>query len=265
MIREIEEILKRVGRYQVEMMGKKKTVEFKGEGSRNPVTEVDKRSEEMIRSFLEERFKGCGFIMEEGGSVGEEKDYVFCIDPLDGTVNYAHGYPMFCISVALLKKGEPILGAVYEPLRDEFFWAEKGEGAFLNGEKIRVSEESSLRKSLLATGFPYELHGRKKNNTDVFSRLTFETQGVRRGGAAALDLCYVACGRLDGFWEMGLKPWDVAAGSLMVEEAGGRVTDFSGRPFSVFKDHILATNAKIHQVLLDVLREEGYEDPNHNP
>ncbi len=262
---DIVNVVKKVGRYQLDMLGRVKNVEYKGEGERDPVTEVDKKSEEMIVSFLKDRYPEFGFITEEGSGEKGSGSYVFCVDPLDGTVNYSHGYPVFCISISLLEGSDPVLGVVYDPTRDELFVAEKGKGATMNGNAIRVSREDSLRRSLLSTGFPYSLHGRKKNNVDLFSRLVYETQGLRRCGSAALDLSYVACGRLDGFWEPGLKPWDVAAGSLIVREAGGTVTDFSGNPFSIFEDSIVATNGAIHKALLGVIIEAGYGKGNSNP
>ncbi len=265
LLSDLEEIVRKVGSFQVEMLHKEKRVDFKGEGERNPVTDVDRKSEEMIKEFLEGRYKDFGFFMEEGGEEKGRSPYFFCIDPLDGTVNYAHGYPMFCISIALMENRKPIVGVVYDPLRDELFHAVRGNGAYMNGRRISVSKEDRLVKSLLSTGFPYDLLGSEKNNVDLFSRLVYETQGVRRGGSAALDLCYVACGRLDGFWELGLKPWDIAAGSLIVEEAGGTVTDFNGSPIDVMeRDDIVATNGKIHKALLGVIFEEGYAQGHSN-
>ncbi len=264
-ISDIVHIVRKVGAYQLYMLSKEKKIEYKGDGERNPVTEVDKESERMIIEYLSKLYPEFGFLAEEGTKKMDEKPLLFCVDPLDGTVNYSHGFPMFCISIAVIENGNIKAGVIYDPLRNELFIAERGKGAFLNDERIRVSREDRLVKSLLATGFPYELLNREKNNVDLFSRLVYETQGLRRCGSAALDLAYVACGRLDGFWELGLKPWDMAAGSLMVEEAGGTVTDFSGKPFNVFQDRILATNGVIHKKLLEVLFEEGYGSTDSNP
>ncbi|HET6369571.1 MAG TPA: inositol monophosphatase family protein, partial [Nitrospiria bacterium] len=184
---------------------------------------------------------------------GGNSPYRWIIDPLDGTTNYAHGFPCFCVSIGLEHEGNVLLGVVYDPIRSELFYAERGKGATLNGRRIRVSSTFSLSRSLLVTGFAYDIRISQENNIDHFTRFSMRSQGVRRTGSAALDLCYVASGRFDGFWEMKLHPWDVAAGSLIVKEAGGEISTFSGDPFYIDSKEILATNGKIHREMIAVL------------
>jgi myo-inositol-1(or 4)-monophosphatase len=227
-------------------------VRYKGDV--NLVTEMDIRSERAVVERIRASFPFHGIIAEEETTIRNESEFSWIIDPLDGTTNYAHGYPFFSVSIALEKAGEIILGVVYDPMRDELFMAQKGAGAFLNGRKIQVSITDSLIRSLLATGFPYDRKISQKNNLIHFQNLLMASQEVRRDGSAALDLCYVACGRLDGFWELKLKPWDVAAGSLIVREAGGMISDFGGVMFSIHKDEIVASNHRIHRQLADILR-----------
>lgn len=224
-------------------------------GDINLVTEMDRRSEHTIVSTLLDAFPGHGILAEEGTSVRNSSGFTWIIDPLDGTTNYAHGYPCFSVSIALEREGEIVLGVVFDPMREELFSAHKGEGAFLNMKPVRVSGIDTLIASLLATGFPYDRKVSEKNNMDYFHDLLMASQEVRRDGSAALDLCSVAVGRFDGFWELKLHPWDIAAGSLIVREAGGVVSDFSGTRFSLHDQEILATNGKIHDAMLHVLRE----------
>jgi myo-inositol-1(or 4)-monophosphatase len=174
---------------------------------------------------------------------------------LDGTTNYAHGFPIYCVSIALARRGEVILGVIYDPARQELFSAVKGKGARLNGNKIHVSSTGRLSQSLLATGFPYDIRVSSVNNFDHFQNFALCAQAVRRAGSAALDLCYVAAGRFDGFWEMKLGPWDMAAGSLLVKEAGGKSTDFSGRPLQLEGKQVLASNGKIHRSMIQILKK----------
>jgi myo-inositol-1(or 4)-monophosphatase len=216
-------------------------------GAVDLVTEVDLACEEAIRSVLARRAPGTAVLGEEEGLRGGGANR-WIVDPLDGTTNYAHGYPVFCVSVAWEEGGAVRLGVVYDPLRDELFTAEQGKGSSCNGAPAQVSAASSLERSLLATGFPYD-RGTHPRNYDEFRALTQATRGVRRGGSAALDLAYVACGRLDGFWEPGLKPWDLAAGCLLVTEAGGTVTDYGGQPFTSYDD-VVASNGRLHPTLL---------------
>lgn len=230
-------------------------------GDINLVTEMDKRSERAIVDALHAAFPGHGIVAEEETTIRSESAYTWVIDPLDGTTNYAHGYPCFSVSIALLQHGSPILGLVYDPMRDELFWAEKKQGAFLNGKRISVSVVHTLIQSLLATGFPYDRKVSEENNMTYFHDLLMASQEVRRDGSAALDLCSVASGRFDGFWELKLKPWDVAAGSLIVAEAGGKVTNLDGSTFDMQGEEILASNGLIHQLMVDAFRRSK-KDPD---
>jgi len=217
------------------------------------VTDSDNASQKMIFKRLSSAFPDHDFLAEEGLCQAKGSEFRWIIDPLDGTTNYAHRFPVFCISTALEQNGEVVLGVIYDPMREEMFWGVKGEGAFLNGEKIQVSKVSDLNKSLIATGFPYDLRESKVNNIRHFNNFVLRVQAIRRCGSAALDLCYVACGRFDGFWELKLNPWDVAAGALIVKEAGGSLSDFQGREFSIYGSEILATNSLIHEEMVKVL------------
>ncbi|MBZ5722974.1 MAG: inositol monophosphatase [Acidobacteriia bacterium] len=222
-------------------------VEYKGDV--DLVTVADRESETLILERIRARWPSHDVIGEEGARIETGSDYRWYIDPLDGTTNFAHGFPVFCVSMALEYKGKRIAGVVYDPTRDELFSAEQGSGAFLNGEPVQVSKTANLAECLVATGFPS--HKRHKNpNIYFYHQITLRTHGVRRAGSAALDLCSVACGRFDGFWEFNLNPWDTAAGVLMVEEAGGRVTDFSGGPFQIASRETLASNGLVHEALL---------------
>lgn len=227
----------------------------------NLVTDVDKLSEEAIIRTIRSKFPDHGILTEESKEKKSISDFKWVIDPLDGTTNYAHNLPVYCVSIALEEKGKIILGVVYNPNLDELFVGEKGKGAYLykgrssskSKHRISVSHESQLGKSLLATGFPYDIRTSRNNNLNHFTNFYKKCQAVRRMGAAALDLAYLAMGRFDGFWELKLSPWDMAAGSLLITEAGGKVTDFSGGPFNIYLKEILATNGKIHQQMVDVL------------
>ncbi len=225
---------------------------FELKGDFDLVTEADRGSETLVVRRLREKFPSHSIVAEEGGGgEGATPDYVWYVDPLDGTTNFAHGFPVFNVTLALERKGELIAGAVYDPTRDEMFSAERGAGAFLNGERIRVSTASRLQDTLVATGFP----SRKRHlnvNVHFYYQLAMLTHGVRRAGSAAIDLAYTACGRLDAFWEFGLNPWDMAAGLLLVEEAGGRNSDMHGGPVSLRGRHILSANAAIHPVIVDL-------------
>jgi len=230
----------------------KREISYKGDI--NLVTEMDTRSERIIVEMLRASFPDHGIIAEEETKIQTGSGYRWIIDPLDGTTNYAHGYPCFSVSIALEHEGDAIAGVVYDPMREELFSARKGGGASLNGKPIRVSAADTLIKSLLATGFPYDRKTSDKNNLDYFHELLMASQEVRRDGSAALDLCSVAAGRFDGFWELKLKPWDVAAGSLIVLEAGGMVTDLSQNAFDINAEEVLASNGRIHRQMAEVLK-----------
>ncbi len=225
------------------------TIENK-EGPNNPVTEVDKASEKLIMDTIRQDFPNHFILSEEIGEVKMDSDTKWIIDPIDGTINFANGIPLCCVSIGIEKAGTMILGAVYNPFLDEFFFAEKGGGAFLNNKPISVSKQNEVVKSCLVTGFPYTYLDTENGPLDVFGRLVRAGVPVRRLGSAAIDLCWVAAGRFDGFYEHKLQAWDSAAGFLMVEEAGGKVTGFNGEPFSPYQPHIVATNGQIHQELL---------------
>ncbi len=224
-------------------------------GDVNLVTEMDMRSERTIVAILRNDFPEFEVIAEEETNIRTGSPFQWVVDPLDGTTNYAHGYPCFSVSIALLHAGVVALGVVYDPMRQELFTAVRGQGAFLNNKQIRVSSVDRLIAGLLATGFPYDRKTSDKNNLDFFRLLLMAAQEVRRDGSAALDLCAVAAGRFDGFWELKLKSWDVAAGSLIVTEAGGTVSNLAGGEFGLDDEQILASNGRIHEQMIAVLQE----------
>jgi myo-inositol-1(or 4)-monophosphatase len=235
-------------------------IEYKGDA--DLVTAADRASEVLIRQRIREQWPGHDVLGEEQGLSDQGSDYRWYVDPLDGTTNFAHGYPVFCVSLGLEHRGRRIAAVIYDPTRDELFSAEQGRGAALNGETMHVSKTATLRASLLATGFPS--HKRHKNpNIFFYHQITLHTHGVRRAGSAALDLCNVACGRFDGFWEFNLNPWDTAAGVLIVEEAGGCVTRFDGSSFELNSRETLASNGLLHDALLgefgDIFAGRGLE------
>lgn len=226
------------------------------EGINNLVTEVDKHSEKAIIDIIRKNYPGHSIISEEVGEMLQESDYQWIIDPIDGTVNFAHGIPICCVSIGLKHKDELLLGAVYNPMMNELFFAEKGKGAYLNDKPISVSSKTNFAKACLVTGFPYKWPNSSEHPIRVFERFILEGLPVRRLGSAAIDLCWVACGRFDGFWEYNLSSWDVAAGYLIVQEAGGRITNFDGAPYSVFDKETLATNGHIHEDMLRLIRNK---------
>lgn len=219
----------------------------------NLVTEVDKRSESRIIEVIRSNFPAHNILSEEIGALNTSSDVKWIIDPIDGTINYAHGIPICCVSIGLEVAGKIVMGGIYNPFGNELFFAEKGKGSYLNGKKIHVSEESNFSKSLLVTGFPYKTGSNPNNPVEVFSAIVKNDIPVRRLGSAALDICWTACGRFDGFWEYNLNAWDVAGGFIILTEAGGKVTDFQGGEYSVYNKEILATNGHIHQELLDII------------
>jgi myo-inositol-1(or 4)-monophosphatase len=223
------------------------------DGVNNPVTEADKASEKAIFEVIKSNFPDHFLLSEESGEIAQDSEYKWIIDPIDGTINYAQNIPICCISIGVEKAGEMILGAVYNPFMNEFFFAEKGKGATLNGESIHVSEQTSLEKSCLATGFPYEYIQDPNGPIPVFERFISQGIALRRLGSAALDLCWTACGRYDGFYEHRLNAWDSAAGYLIVEEAGGKVTNLSGNKYNPYEHGLIASNGLIHNTLVDII------------
>ena len=218
----------------------------KYKGRIDPVTEADVKAEDFITTRIMKTYPDHTVLAEEGSGSGEEAEYRWVIDPLDGTVNYAHGFPVYCVSIALEHEGEMVVGAVYDPERDELFHAGRGQGAFLNKQRLQVSQETVLKRALLATGFGYNIATASPNNLGYFTRMAKKAQGIRRAGSAAIDMCWLAAGRLDGYWELYLHPWDTAAALVIVEEAGGKVTRMDGGPYSIFDNNILAANTRLH-------------------
>lgn len=250
----IKEAAKEAGKLIKEKFGTHFSISHK-DRINNLVTEVDKQSEQLIRSIINKNFPEHGIIGEEYEIKETKSRYKWVIDPIDGTTNFAHGVPICCVSIAFLDGDETMLGVVYNPMMDEFFFAKKGEGAYLNNQPISVSENAEFKKAFLVTGFPYHFDREQKDITQIFTKLVSQGLPIRRLGAAAIDLCWVACGRFDGFWEYKLQPWDVAAGYLMVEEAGGKLSNFKGEKSSIWDAETLATNGKIHDALLAILKD----------
>ncbi|MCE5262673.1 MAG: inositol monophosphatase [Deltaproteobacteria bacterium] len=247
----IEATAREAGVLLREKIGDHHTIGYKGEV--NLVTEADRLSEELIVERILGSFSDHDILTEESPAIAHGSPFRWIVDPLDGTTNYAHGFPVFSVSIALEVEGSIRLGAVYNPMLEEMFIAEKGAGAFLNGRRLAVSRAAELSRSLLATGFPYDLRSNPNNNMNYFEAMVLKSQAVRRVGSAALDLAYLAAGRFDGFWELKLAPWDIAAGWLLVEEAGGMVTDLPGGPFTFESSLILASNGLIHPEISGVL------------
>jgi myo-inositol-1(or 4)-monophosphatase len=249
------EAAKEAGKYLKYSVGKVKSIEMKQGEERNLVSEIDKTSEAKIISIIKRHYPNHAILAEESGASSMSADYKWVIDPLDGTTNFLHGLPIFCVTLAVEYKGEIVAGVVYDPNLDELYTAEKGSGAYCNGKRMRVTQTSDLIGSLLVTGFPYDIAQNPDNAVGHFVNFLMEGQGLRRLGSAALDLSYIAAGRFDGFWEVNLNPWDMAAGVLFVQEAGGKVTDFSGVPSSIYNKQVLATNGVIHDAMLQVLKK----------
>jgi myo-inositol-1(or 4)-monophosphatase len=221
------------------------------------VTDADRAAEQCVIDRLKAHFPTHRVLAEEQGHVEKAPSpYLWIIDPLDGTTNFAHGYPAYCVSIGLEYEGRCVLGVIFDPTRNELFTAIEQRGAQLNGRSINVSNTITLDNSLLVTGFAYDIRETPRNNLDHFVKFALKAQGLRRTGSAALDLCYVAAGRFDGFWEVRLNPWDMAAGSVIVREAGGRLTDFSGKDLSIYGQELVASNGQIHEVMLTVLNQK---------
>jgi myo-inositol-1(or 4)-monophosphatase len=223
------------------------------EGMNNLVTEADHASEKAIIEIIQQHFPGHFILSEETGELKQDSEYKWIVDPIDGTINFANGIPICCVSIGIEKNGVMVMGAVYNPFMNEFFFAEKGGGATLNGKPISVSSQTEVIRSCLVTGFPYTYLDMPNGPLEVFERLIRKGIPVRRLGSAAIDLCWVAAGRFDGFYEHKLQAWDSAAGFLMVEEAGGTITDFEGNYYSPYQPHLVATNGKIHEELIEVI------------
>lgn len=234
---------------------KQKKIEYKGRI--DIVTNVDREAEQEIMRIIHKHFPEHNILTEETKTtIDKNIEYCWVIDPLDGTTNYAHRFPFVAVSVGLQIKGESVIGIVYNPILDELFWGIKGEGSFVGNKKICVSQTNKLSKAFLATGFPYDVAVSKENNLDHFARMTMKCMAIRRAGSAALDLCYLANGVFDGFWELKLHPWDTAAAMVIVQEAGGKITKFDGTEFNIFDKKIIASNGIIHQQMLSVLNEK---------
>jgi myo-inositol-1(or 4)-monophosphatase len=247
------ETAREAGQILLEKFGRKIDVFKKGEI--NLVTEADLASEKLIIERIKSYYPKHSILAEESGDavlIDGENRWKWIIDPLDGTTNYAHGYPCFCVTIALEHKDEIVIGVTFDPTRDELFSAEKRNGASLNNKPIRVSETENLSDSLIVTGFPYDFANRS-NFAENFTEMLLKSRGVRRDGSAAIDMAYVACGRFDGFWEEGLNPWDVAAGVLIIEEAGGQVSYYDGSKFSIYAPPICASNSLIQREMLGIL------------
>lgn len=241
------------GNFLKESVGKVNSVESKLGEVRNLVSDIDRGSEERIIRRIRESYPHHAVLAEEsGGSTGRD-EYRWIIDPLDGTTNFLHGLPIFSVTIGVERKGEIVAGVIYNPNMNELFTAERGSGAFLNGSRISVSHNSDLINSLIITGFPYTIAENPDHAVDHFVNFLHEARGVRRLGSAAIDLAYVAMGRFDGFWEVSLQPWDMAAGVLLVHEAGGRTSDFSGHPTSIYRKQIVASNGLVHDEMVRVL------------
>jgi myo-inositol-1(or 4)-monophosphatase len=246
------EIAREAGALLMTFFNQHVKIEYKGEA--DLVTIADRTSEKLIRERIRNLWPTHDILGEEQGLVDTGSDYRWYVDPLDGTTNFAHGFPVFCVSMGLEHKGSRIAGVVYDPTRNEMFAAEQGSGAYLDQQRIHVSKTEKLAESLVATGFPSQKR-HKNPNIYFYHQITLRTHGVRRAGSAALDLCYVASGRLEGFWEFNLNPWDTAAGVLIVEEAGGKVTDFHGGPFHIDSRETVASNGLVQEAMLQEFQE----------
>lgn len=250
------QVARDAGNVLIDRLGR--ALQVSNKGAIDLVTEADLASEKLIIECIRSHYPRHAILAEESGASEENpenplgSEWRWIIDPLDGTTNYAHGYPCFCVSIGVERAGKLELGVVYDPMRNEMFGVERGQGATLNERPMRVSEVDELGRAMLCTGFPYNVRERPDFARD-FSNFTMQAQAVRRDGSAALDLAYVACGRFDGFWEEGLRPWDIAAGVLLVKEAGGRVSDYSGQPLDLYKPTTLASNGLVHDAMIRVL------------
>jgi myo-inositol-1(or 4)-monophosphatase len=254
MLNKIIEIAKEAGQIVREGFGKTINIEFKTNES-NLVTQIDKASEKRIIDFIKKEFPTHCILAEESGETKNTSEYLWVIDPLDGTTNFAHGFPIFSVSIGVQKNGITIAGVVYDIMQDMVYSAETGSGAFSNSNRIYVNPNDKLQRALLVTGFPYNIAENPENAFERFIALTKASRGMRRLGSAAIDFCYVARGVFDGFWEVYLHPWDICAGKLILEEAGGIVTGFRGEAIDIFSNKILATNKRIHDQMVEVINK----------
>jgi len=247
---DLERLARQAG--QILLNGYEKDIQVNYKGVIDLVTEIDHASEAYLLGEIQRLFPGHGVLAEESGLRDENVEHMWFIDPLDGTVNYAHGVPMFCVSIAYARQGQVVLGAIFDPMRSELYTAERGQGAWLNEtRRLQVSQQAEMQKSLLVTGFPYDAWNTERDNFNNFVKFAKMSQGVRRLGSAAIDLCYVAAGRFDGYWEISLKPWDVAAGGLIAEEAGAKVTNVNGEPdYLHAPQSVVAANPQLHAKIL---------------
>ena len=256
------DIARRAGALLLEGLNSQRRIELKS--AFEVVTDIDRASEQLIVSAIRAEFPGHAILAEEGGGAFDRTGPTWLIDPLDGTNNYAHGFPYFAVSLALWAEQQPLIGVVYDPLRDELFSASAGRGAHCNNQRLQVSQIATLGAALVSTGFPYDYASRTDNNLHEFNHVQARCQGVRRSGAAALDLAYVAMGRLDAHWEIDLKPWDTGAAVLMVREAGGRLSNGRGEPWHPWDDWLIASNGRIHDELIEALRIQESEGRSQN-
>ena len=253
MIEDIIQISKEAGELIRNAFGKAHSIEFKT-NELNLVTETDKASEKLITDFIRKKYPSHGILAEEGSEQNTSAEYLWVVDPLDGTTNFAHGLPIFSVSIGLQKNGETIAGVVYDVMRDIVYSTEKNSGSFENGRRLQVSKNENLGHSMLVTGFPYDVKQNPDKAYERFIEFLKHARAIRRLGSAAIDFCYVANGVFDGFWEVSLHPWDLCAGKLIVEEAGGLVTDFDGNKIDIYSKRILGTNGSIHQKMIDVMK-----------
>lgn len=254
MIRDIIEISHEAGELVREGFGENFGIEFKSNEA-NLVTDIDKASEKHIKEFIQKKYPSHSILAEEGGGTTKESEYLWVIDPIDGTTNFAHGLPIFSISIGVQKQDKTIAGVVYDVMQDITYSAESGGGAYTGSQRISVSSNDNLAHSVLATGFPYNISDNPENALEKFTALIKATRGIRRLGSAAIDFCYVAKGVFDGFWEVYLHPWDICAGKLIIEEAGGLVTGFNGEEIDIYSKRILATNGRIHNRMIEFLNK----------
>ena len=254
MIDDIIQISKEAGELIGNAFGKTQSIEFKT-NELNLVTETDKASEKLITDFIRKKYPSHGILAEEGSESNKSAEYLWVIDPLDGTTNFAHGLPIFSVSIGLQQNGETIAGVVYDVMRDVIYSSEKGSGSFENDKRLSVNKNENLGHSVLVTGFPYNIKENPDKVSERFIEFLKHARAIRRLGSAAIDFCYVASGVFDGFWEVSLNPWDMCAGELIVKEAGGLVTDFDGNKMNIHSKRILATNGYVHQKMIDVMKK----------